>query len=82
MNTNTSTPMDTRISTTTNILTRTKNTAMNIPTRMIMNTRISIVMNMIIKGKPMSTIMSTRANTDLTSISTPDMKKRFTCTKI
>lgn len=82
MNTRTSMVISTRIRTTTRILTRTKNTVMSILTRTIMNTRISTAMNMITKGKPMCTLMSMRASTDLTSISTPDMRKSCTSTKM
>jgi hypothetical protein len=82
MNTNTSMPMGTRTSTTTSILTRIKNTAMSTLTRMNMNTRISTVMNMIIKGTPMFILMSMRANTDRTNINIPDMRRRYTSTKM
>ncbi|MEW6002247.1 MAG: hypothetical protein AB1638_06320 [Nitrospirota bacterium] len=82
MNTSMSMRISTRILMTTNILTRTRNTAMSILIPMIMNIRIRTAMNMITRGKPMRTIMSIRVNTEHMIINILDMKKNCTSIKI
>jgi len=78
MNTSMSMRISICILTATSIFTRTRNIAMSIPTRMIMNTRISTAMNMTTKAKPMFTLMGIRANTDLMTIGILGTRKTST----
>jgi hypothetical protein len=74
--------MGIRISTPTNILIKTKNTAMSILICTITNTSISTSTNTITRMHQMCTIMSIKVNTVLTIMAILDTKQKFISIRI